>query len=90
MTEIRLNLNEPVKVKLTDLGKDIYFHRYDELDKKLGRKPTGHFPPVDEDGYTEFQLWHFIELYGSHIGITKPNVICPLDIVFYHYPEVSE
>lgn len=54
MKEIRLNLNDSVKVKLTDHGKDIYFHRYDELDKKLGRKPTGHFPPVDEDGYTEF------------------------------------
>ena len=33
-------------------------------------------------GYTEFQLWNFIELYGQHIGMCKPNVIEPLDIVY--------
>ena len=38
-------------------------------------------PKVDENGYTEFQLWHFMELYGKHIGMCKPNVIEPLDIV---------
>ena len=31
MNDIRINLNEAVKVKLTDLGKDIYYHQFDEL-----------------------------------------------------------
>ena len=80
---IRINLNEPVKVKLTDLGKEIYYHRYDRANQIAGReicKPS--FPKEDENGYTEFQLWHFMELYGEYIGITLPNVIEPLVIVY--------
>lgn len=80
---MRLNLNENIKVKLTDFGKNIYWHQYDELNNSFGRqlcKPT--MPKVDEDGYTTFQLWHFMELYGEHMGMTLPNVIEPLEIVF--------
>lgn len=80
---IRINLNENVKVKLTDYGKDIYYHQYDELNRRLGKEllePS--FPIIEEDGYTEFQLWMFMELYGEHIGIGKKNVIEPLEIVY--------
>ena len=80
---MRLNLNDNIRVKLTEHGKDIYYHQYDRTNKLLGRevcKPS--YPKVDEDGYTTFQLWCFIELYGIHMGMTMPNVIEPLDIVF--------
>ena len=79
----KINLNEMVKVKLTPLGAEIYYKQFDELNKQCGReicKPQ--MPRIDKDGYTEFQLWHFIELYGEHIGMCKPNVIEPLDIVY--------
>ena len=80
---MRLNLNDEIKVKLTEHGKDIYYHQYDRTNAVLGRelcKPS--YPEVDDDGYTTFQLWCFIELYGIHMGMTLPNVIEPLDIVF--------
>lgn len=80
---IRINLNEMVKVKLTDLGKDIYYHQFDAMNKAHGRqiaKPQ--FPKCDKDGYTEFQLWCFMELYGEHMGMCKPNVIEPLEILY--------
>ena len=80
---IRINLNEPIKVKLTDWGKEIYYHQYDRTNQIAGReicKPK--FPKEDENGYTEFQLWCFIELYGMHMGMTLPNVIEPLEIVY--------
>ena len=80
---IRINLNEPIKVKLTDWGKEIYYHQYDRINQIAGReicKPK--FPKEDENGYTEFQLWCFIELYGEHMGMTMPNVIEPLEIVY--------
>ena len=79
----KINLNEIIKVKLTPYGAEIYYKQFDELNKKRGReicKP--HMPRIDKDGYTEFQLWHFMELYGEHIGMCKPNVIEPLDIVY--------
>lgn len=80
---LRINLNEPIKVKLTDRGKEIYYHQYDGTNQIAGReicKPS--FPKEDENGYTEFQLWRFIELYGTHIGMLLPNVIEPLEIVY--------
>lgn len=79
-----INLNDYVKVKLTDLGKDIYYHRFDQVNKYIkerGGKPiTPYMPKVDSEGKTKIQLWEFIELYGNHIGMTKPNVIEPLDL----------
>ena len=80
---IRINLNEPIKVKLTDWGKEIYYHQYDRINQIVGReacKPS--FPKEDENGYTEFQLWCFMELYGEHMGMTLPNVIEPLEIIY--------
>ena len=79
----KINLNETIKVKLTPYGAEIYYKQFDELNKQRGReicKP--HMPRIDKDGYTEFQLWHFMELYGAHIGMCKQNVIKPLDIVY--------
>lgn len=80
---ICINLNEPIKVKLTDWGKEIYYHQYDKTNQIAGReicKPR--FPKEDENGYTEFQLWYFMELYGKHMGMTLPNIIEPLEIVY--------
>lgn len=80
---IRINLNEPIKVKLTDWGKEIYYHQYDRINQIAGRKICKpKFPKEDKNGYTEFQLWCFIELYGEHMGMTLPNVIKPLEIVY--------
>ena len=80
---VRINLNELIKVKLTDWGKEIYYHQYDRTNQIVGRKVCKPmFPKEDENGYTEFQLWCFIELYGEHMGITLPNVIEPIEIVY--------
>lgn len=81
----QINLNDRVKVKLTPLGVEIYYHQYDELNKITkdngGTPLEPVMPQIDKDGYTEFTLHHFINLYGKHIGMAKPNVIQPLNIV---------
>lgn len=72
---ITINLNDIVKVKLTDVGKDIYYHQNDELNEAImqrGGKPVeARMPRVDEDGYTSFQLHHLMTLYGPHIAMWK-------------------
>ena len=73
--DFTINLNDTVKVKLTDHGKDIYYHQLDGID---GIEP--HLPNVDKEGYTHIQLWYFMQLYGEHIGMFKENVIYPLEI----------
>jgi hypothetical protein len=87
MAEIKINLNESVKFKLTPLGADIYYHRYDDLNKRIirngGQPLSPSLPRVDDEGYTSMQLWHFMEIYGGeHMGLTKPNVIKPLEIIY--------
>lgn len=80
----KINLNNHIKVKLTPLGADIYYHQYDEIKgdyPKIEKYLTSKLPRVDDEGYTEFQLHHFIELYGGYIGVGKKNVIEPLDII---------
>ena len=80
---VAINLNEVVKVKLTDHGKKIYYHRFDKVNEAAGReilKPS--FPKVDADGYSRFQLWDFIHLYGNYIYMAVENVIEPLEIVY--------
>ena len=82
----KINLNDRIKVKLTPLGAEIYYHQYDNLNKIIeangGTQLEPIMPKIDKDGYTEFTFHHFISLYGNHIGICKPNVIEPLDIIF--------
>jgi hypothetical protein len=63
----QFNINDCVRVKLTDLGKDVYYHQYDETNDYYDRqifKP--HYPAVDKEGYTEFQLWELMKLYGTY------------------------
>lgn len=79
----RINLNERIKVKLTDYGKEIYYHMNDDMFRQTGLsvfKPE--FPKTDEEGYTTFQLWDFIHIYGNYIGMGLPEVINPLEIVY--------
>ena len=66
------NLNNCIKVKLTEKGKEIYRNRFDEDDvKELGIEYCE--PKVDEEGYTEFQMWDFIRIFGKHFHILGDN-----------------
>ena len=84
--EVKINLNEPVKFKLTDYGKDIYYHKFDELNeliKQCGGKPIEPtMPEVDEEGYTKMQLWYFMNIYGKHMEMGCKNVVEPLEIIY--------
>ena len=80
---VDINLNDFVKFKLTDKGKDIYYHQYDEINAIWGRQiAKPHYPKTDANGYTEMQLWDFMRLYGEHMDIGMENVIEPLDLIY--------
>ena len=68
-----LNLNCIVKVKLTDYGKNIFYHKYDEVNDTIaqrGWKPIEpRFPKVDDEGFSKFQLWDFINIYGEYFQL---------------------
>ena len=84
--EVKINLNETVKFKLTDYGKDIYYHRFDKLNERIvkagGRPIEPTMPEVDEEGYTKMQLWHFMNIYGKYMKMGCNNVVESLEIIY--------
>lgn len=81
--EIKINLNDFIKVKLTETGKEIFNHRFDELNEKLKKEAYKNIPlEEDENGYTEFQLWDFMQIYGSYMYFAGPTVIDPFEIIY--------
>ena len=64
---IETNLNYQIKVKLNELGEKLYndfwkevFPGKDNFIDKLEK---------DKDGYYTFQMWEFMEIFGSHLHI---------------------
>lgn len=82
MSNVAINLNEHVKVKLTDYGKDIYYHQYDHINQ-YREIIAPHFPEEDSEGYSVFQLWDFMRLYGEYMSPSSKPVIKPLEIICY-------
>ena len=65
------NINEIVKVKLTQKGKLIYSEHQIEIQKRFNRDKIKIDLPlnakVDNEGFSSFQLWEFMKIFGSHM-----------------------
>ena len=82
---MKYNINDYIKVKLNDVGKEIFYHRYDALNsyyKNHGMediiKPR--YPEEDIDGYTKFQIWEFMKLYGEYVVMGR-NLLFETEII---------
>jgi hypothetical protein len=66
--EVTINLNEHILVKLTKYAKDI-------IDKK---NKLSKYPIVieeDKDGYSKWQLWDFMNEFGSFMVHGNENIV---------------
>ena len=63
MTFAKSNLNDYIKVKLTECGRKIYRSSFVSLGL-----PEPHIN-VDEEGYTRFQMHDFINTFGEYIHV---------------------
>ena len=65
------NINEIVKVKLTQKGKLVYLEHQIEIQKRFNRDRIKIDVPldvkVDSEGFSKFQLWEFMKIFGSHM-----------------------
>ena len=80
----KINLNNKVKVKLTSLGVKIHFDHYNKVNEEYQKqivKMTYCMPVIDEEGYTEYQLWEFMNIFGNHLYNGSENVIFPIEIM---------
>ena len=78
---VKINLNNRIYVKLTKLGEEIYYNYIKEINDYYGREIINRYTPhYGDDGFAEFQLWDFMNIYGNYMNMGFPNVIEPLDI----------
>ena len=85
---VRINLNETVKFKLGDTGREIFYHQYDEWlaslpeNHPIRKTVIPHYPKEDENGYVEMQLWECMRLFGPHFRMGYQDIIIPLEILY--------
>lgn len=89
---MKINLNEKVKVKLTDLGIKILKQDHDktnELLKQHGGKGNPFILRLDEEGYYETQLWHLMSVFGQHLGSGLDSPF-DMDLVLNETTDISK
>ena len=73
------NINEFIKVKLTQKGKLVYLEHQIEIQKKFNRDKIKIDVPlnieVDNEGFSSFQLWRFMEIFSSYMYCSAEPVI---------------
>lgn len=68
--EFTVNINEYVKVKFTEMGRQIWYDDMVALNKQIGKEVvTPQYPEVDSEGYSKVQLWELMRLYGPYMRI---------------------
>lgn len=70
---MKFNINDYVKVKLTAKGKEILISNEERLRKEYKIVPELTIK-YDENGYTSFQMWELMSLFGEsiYLGTTIP------------------
>lgn len=61
---VSYNFNEPIRVKLTDLGHQILRDRHARLKQKLPKIGDYIAPTEDADGFVSFAVWEAMHLFG--------------------------
>lgn len=70
--QIEINLNETVRVKLTDRGLAIMRANHDELRKRAPSLRPFREPEPDAEGRVAFQLWALFQEFGQHMAMGVP------------------
>ena len=86
MNWIDFNLNDPIRFVLTEHGLALRAKRHNSYIGKIPgwefKTPQYYADKQNEKGYTEMQMWCFIEEFGDEIGMCKTPVIERLNIQF--------
>ena len=64
---IKLNINDIIKVKLTEYGEKVLDKKYDENQKR-------HVCQFDKDGYFSTQIWVMCAIFGEEFAMYAPQL----------------
>ena len=65
---IDFNINGYVWVRLTDRGRRIHREQHEQLLRDVPGMSIPYSPPVEEDGWSRWQLWCLMAHFGPYIG----------------------
>ncbi len=90
----KFNINNTIKVKLKDEGYQIMadeHNRFIPVIKNWQYRDLNYYKEAaDSDGYTTFQAWCFIELFGQYTGIGFNTPYHPTILIDEIYIETNE
>ncbi len=76
------NLNNYVRVKLTEHGHRCHRYEHDEFWKGVGKPDHEYLPlAVDSEGYCQMQMWVFMKKLGQFIAHGGPDVIEDMNVL---------
>jgi hypothetical protein len=67
------NLNNYIRVQLTDSGRGIIRQNFADLKKSFPKLSGPNLPNEDADGWSRWQLWNLMQTFGPHIGLGIEN-----------------
>lgn len=71
---MKSNINEDVQVQLTDHGRRIHREQHDEFNKSFPHLKLKYTKPKEDNGgWSKWQLWHLMQVFGPHIHLTMDN-----------------
>jgi hypothetical protein len=71
--EMKINLNDVVRVKLTDHGRAVLATDHAGFWSGRGFSYPYLQPKEDADGWSKWQLWSLMKAFGPHIGMGLDN-----------------
>lgn len=74
-----INLNQSVKVKLSDVGLKILSEHYSQYDFKTHNIEFKQ--SIDDEGHFKTQLWDLMNIFGKHIHMVYPNPFESTEII---------
>ena len=68
------NINDTVRVRLTDHGRSVHKAAHAHLTAHItahARDEWPYYPPKEnDDGWSEWQLWSLMNIFGPHMWMT--------------------
>ena len=78
---VKISLNDKIKVKLTEKGKKIYFEHIKNCNERISeRYKIPSVLKIDKKGYTMFQLWDFMKMYGEYMLLGE-ELPCDCEVI---------
>ncbi len=89
MSQQPFNINEPIFIKLEKDGLEAYRKYYENLFSGTNYKDYQTVPKKDKFGYSRFQLWEFMQIFGKMMGMGIFHLSEGNNVYFKH-PEENQ